>query len=131
MTQFVAIKGKSLFKADLDFCEGIGIRKRPSLPRYAISELLERGRLMVTDHLVRFQVISGSLATSRPRIQVEALLSFGAEVPVVPPFFIPRQTLSCQTSVCAPYFVFFTNPVKRSLLIFNTTPEFRSATSLT
>src|ERR1700722_2024610 len=45
LTQFVAIKGKSLFKADLDFCEGIGIRKRPSLPRYAISELLERGRL--------------------------------------------------------------------------------------
>jgi hypothetical protein len=30
-----------------------------------------------------------------------------------------------------PQFVFFTSPVNRCLSIFNTTPEFRSATSLT
>src|ERR1700733_6126575 len=39
--------------------------------------------------------------------------------------------LACRQTVCEPHFVFFTNPINRFLSIFNTTPEFRSATSLT
>ena len=39
--------------------------------------------------------------------------------------------LPVEQTVCVPQFVFFTNPINRFLLIFNTTPEFRSATSLT
>src|ERR1700733_11466345 len=101
-------------------------------------------RACQTQSKPRRQLQSGSLQSSRSQINYRARSSsFSPILGRALRSGCPVSLSTCDTGGrrqamtveevenFPPQFGFFTNPVKRCLSIFNTTPEFRSATSLT